>query len=53
MFLICFSYIMIVGGLIGYIAEDVISDRLGEPATSIFVLVLTACMAFGLVCMLC
>jgi hypothetical protein len=51
MFLIFFSYIVIVGGIIGYIAEDFISDRFGEPVTIIFVLVSVACMSLGIVYM--
>ena len=42
---------MIVGGIIGYIAEDFISDRLGETAAMIFVIASIIPMSLGLVYM--
>ena len=50
MFLICFSYVVIVGGTIGYIAEF-ISDRFGIVTAFIFVLVATTFMPLPLMYM--
>ena len=51
MFLICFSYVVIVGGTIGYIAENFISDRFGIVTAFIFVLVATTFMPLPLMYM--